>query len=131
MNKMISILEIFLWKGVRMEEVAKILFDYGLIGAILIVVLFLLVKYAPKYLEIKLKRLEEKDYMLDSFKSVVENNSQVINNNSDVIKLNSTTIKNYTDNAHKLENKLDLLAEEVRESNKLMNETNIILKERK
>lgn len=50
-------------------------------------------------------------------KYVIENNTQVINNNSEVVKLNSTTIKNYTDNAHKLENKIEDLTKIVQETN--------------
>ena len=100
----------------------------------MILILVLGFKYIPKFLELKLKHYEEKNYMIDTMKSVIENNSQVVNNNSEVIKLNSITIKNYTDNAHKLENNFNSLTSEVKETNKLIEKmaTNIeILKERK
>ena len=87
---------------IKTEEFVKIIQDFGVYGCLMIVIVVIGFKYLPKFLDLKLKRAEEKDYMLDSFKSVIENNSQVINNNSEVIKLNSTTIKNYTDNSHKL-----------------------------
>lgn len=117
-----------------MEQFTKIIEDLGIYVTLMLVVLYLGFKYIPKYLEVKIKRMEEKDYMLDSFKAVVENNSQVINNNSEVIKLNSSTIKNYTDNSFKLEKHFNELANEVRESNKLMQNVSAnieILKERK
>lgn len=116
-----------------MEEVITVIQDFGLVATLIIILLLIGLKYLPKFLDLKLNRMKEKDYMLDSFKSVIENNSQVINNNSEVIKLNSTTIKNYTDNAYKLEKNFDSLTNEVKESNKLMIEANAnieILKER-
>lgn len=117
-----------------MEQFTKIIEDLGIYVTLMLVVLYLGFKYIPKYLEVKIKRMEEKDYMLDSFKAVVENNSQVINNNSEVIKLNSSTIKNYTDNSYKLEKHFNELANEVRESNKLIQSVSAnieILKERR
>ena len=113
-----------------MEEIVKLIADFGLSGCLIIVILVLGFKYIPKFLDLKLKRAEEKDYMLDSFKSVIENNSQVINNNSEVIKLNSTTIKNYTDNAHKLEDRLHELTNEVNGMNQQLAINNEVLKER-
>lgn len=111
----------------EIENIIKVVQDIGLITVFIIIILYFVFKYGPKYIELKLKRMEEKNYMLDSFKSVVENNSQVISNNSRVIDLNSKTIKNYTDNAYKLENKVDELTKEVQEAN-----TNIkVLKERR
>ncbi len=117
-----------------MEEAGQLILNYGLIGALSILIIGFTIKYAPKFIEIKLNHMKEKDYMLDSFKSVVENNSQVIANNSKVIELNSATIKNYTDNANKLEDKVDELVDEVRDARKLQSEeiTNLkILIERK
>ncbi len=114
-----------------MEEIIKIIQDIGIYGCIMGVILFLGFKYLPRFLELKLKRAEEKDYMMDSFKSVIENNSQVINNNSEVIKLNSTTIKNYTDNSHKLENYIQNLTDEVSEMSQQLTINNEILKERR
>lgn len=117
-----------------MEQFTKVVEDLGIYVTLMLVVLYLGFKYIPKYLEVKIKRMEEKDYMLDSFKSVVENNSQVISNNSEVIKFNSSTIKNYTDNSYKLEKHFNELANEVRESNKLIQNVSAnieILKERK
>ena len=114
-----------------MEEITKFIFDYGFIGGLALILIFLAIKYLPQYIEIKLKRMKDKDYLIDSFKSVISLNNNVVENNTETIKNNSTIIKNYTDNAHKLETKLDSLADEVRESNKLMTEANIILKERK
>lgn len=116
-----------------MEDIVKIIQDLGIYACTIVVLLYLGFKYLPQYIELKLERMKEKDFMLDSFKSVIENNSQVINNNSEVIKLNSTTIKNYTDNSHKLENKIEELTTEVKNATKLLNEDSIdlkILKER-
>ena len=113
-----------------MEEIIKIFQDFGIYGCLMIIISFLGFKYVPKFLDLKLKRAEEKDYMMDSFKAVIENNSQVINNNSEVIKLNSTTIKNYTDNSHKLENKIGELTNEIKEMNQQIIINNEILKER-
>ncbi len=114
-----------------MEEIIKIIQEIGIYGCIMGVILFLGLKYLPKFLEMKLKRAEEKDYMMDSFKSVIENNSQVIKNNSEVIKLNSTTIKNYTDNSHKLEDHIQNLTNVVNEMSQQMKINNEILKERR
>lgn len=105
-----------------MEEAGQLILNYGLVGALIVLAIFFIIKYAPKFIEIKLNRMKEKDYMFDSFKSVVENNSQVIANNSKVIELNSATIKNYTDNSNKLENKVDELVDEVRDAKKLQSE---------
>jgi len=110
-----------------MEEIVKVIQEVGIYGCLVVVTIFLGFKYAPKYFDLKLQRMKDRDYMLDSFKAVVENNSQVIKNNSEVIKLNSDTIKNYTDNAWKLEHKIDDLTKEVQESNKNIE----ILKERR
>ena len=102
----------------EITEIIKMIGDIGLITVIAVIFIYFIFKYAPKYIELKLKRMEEKNYMLDSFKSVVENNSQVISNNSRVIDLNSKTIKNYTDNAYKLENKVEELTKELHDTNK-------------
>lgn len=98
-----------------MDEFLKLFSNYGLVGAISILILVIGFKYIPKYLDLKLKKMSEKDYMLDSFKSVIDNNTQVIKNNSKVIELNSATIKKYTDNAGKLEKEVDELKQEVNE----------------
>jgi len=111
-----------------MEEFITIFQDLGIYACIVFVILYLGLKYLPKYIELRLERMKEKDYMLDSFKSVIENNSQVISNNSEVIRLNSTTIKNYTDNSHKLENKIEVLTNEVKSANKLLSEDSVDLK---
>lgn len=100
-----------------MEEVIKIIQDVGIYGSIMAIILFLGLKYLPRFIEIKLKKAENQDYMTETLKYVIENNTQVINNNSEVVKLNSTTIKNYTDNAHKLENKIEDLTKIVQETN--------------
>ena len=113
-----------------MEDI-KMILDVGISGTISLILIILAIKFLPQYIEIRLKRMKDKDYLIDSFKSVISLNNNVVENNTETIKNNSTIIKNYTDNAHKLETKLDSLADEVRESNKLMTEANIILKERK
>ncbi len=112
------------------EEIVKIIADFGLSGCLIAVILYLGFIYVPKFLNLKLKRAEEKDYMMDSFKAVIENNSQVINNNSEVIKLNSTTIKNYTDNSHKLEDRIHELTNEVNGMSQQLAINNEVLKER-
>ena len=110
----------------EIDNIVKIVQDIGLTTVLMIIVIYFAFKYGPKYIELKLKRMEEKNYMLDSMKAVIENNTHVVSNNSEVMKLNSTTIKNYTDNSHKLENKIDDLTKVVQEAN-----TNIkVLKER-
>lgn len=111
-----------------MDEIIKLIQDVGVYVCIIGLVLWLGVKYLPKYIELKLERMKERDYMMDSFKSVVENNSQVISNNTEVIKLNSTTIKNYTDNAHKLENKIEGLSNKVETAIELLQNDSIDLK---
>lgn len=98
-----------------MDEISKAITNYGLLGAILVIFLFIGFKYIPKFLDLKLKKMQEHDEMLDSFKAVLNNNSQVINNNSEVIKLNTSTIKNYTENSHKLEEKIEGLTNEVQD----------------
>ena len=114
-----------------MEEIIKVIQDIGVYGCIMAVIIVIGFKYIPKFLDLKLKRAQEKDYMLDSFKSVIENNSQVINNNSEVIELNSSTIKNYTDNSHKLEKRLEELKSEVKENSNQLMIANAILQERR
>lgn len=96
-----------------MEELGQVFSNYGLVGALFIVTLVIGFKYIPKFLDLKLKRMQEKDYMLDSFKSVIDNNTQVIKNNSKVIELNSATIKKYTENSGKLESKVEGLEKEI------------------
>ena len=116
------------------EEIVKLIVNEGLTAVICVIIGTIGFKYLPKYIELKLKRMEEKDLMLDSFKAVVENNSSVISNNSEVIKSNSETINNYTKNAHKLEDKMQELTKAVNESNKTMTQMNAnieILKERR
>lgn len=115
----------------EITQIIKIIQEIGISGAIIAIILYVGFKYLPRFFELKLKRAEEKDYMMDSFKSVIENNSQVINNNSEVIKLNSTTIKNYTDNSHKLENHIQELTKEVNSMNQQIAINNEILKERR
>ena len=46
-----------------MEEIIKIIQEIGIYGCIMGVILFLGLKYLPKFLEMKLKRAEEKDYI--------------------------------------------------------------------
>lgn len=111
-----------------MEEIVQTIQDIGIYACIMGIILYLGLKYLPKYIELKFERMKEKDFMFDSFKSVIENNSQVISNNSEVIKLNSTTIKNYTDNSHKLENKIDELTKEVKNANSLLMADSVDLK---
>ena len=93
----------------EISDFTKIVQDLGIYSVVMITMIVLGFKYVPKFLDLKLKRSQEKDYMMDSFKAVIENNTSVVNNNSEVIKQNTITIKNYTDNAHKLENKVDEL----------------------
>ncbi len=100
------------------EQIVQLVQDLGIYTVLIVVFLYIGLKYIPKFLDLKLKRTEEKDYMLDSFKTVIENNSQVIANNSEVIRLNSDTIKTYTSNSDKLGNKIDNLIKEVQETNK-------------
>ena len=111
-----------------MKEIVQIIQDIGIYACIIGIILYLGLKYLPKYIELRLERMKEKDFMFDSFKSVIENNSQVINNNSEVIKLNSTTIKNYTDNSYKLENKIDELIIEVKNARDLLMSNSVDLK---
>ena len=98
-----------------MDEITKVITNFGLLGAILVILFFISFKYIPKFLDLKLKRLQEHDDMMDSFKAVLNNNSQVINNNSEVIRLNTSTIKNYTENSHKLEKKIEGLTNEIQD----------------
>lgn len=100
------------------DEIIKTVQDVGIYGSIMAIILVMGFKYLPKIIELKLKRAEEKDFWIESMKSVITNNTQVISNNSEVVKLNSTTIKNYTDNAHKLEDKIDNLTKVVQDTNK-------------
>lgn len=111
-----------------MEEILKLIQDGGIYFCFIAIFLFLGFKYLPKFIEIKLNRMKERDYMYDSFKAVIENNSQVISNNTEVIKLNSTTIKNYTDNSHKLENKIDTLGNKIETAIELLQNDSIDLK---
>lgn len=101
-----------------MEEITKLITDFGFTVALSIGVLLLSFKYIPKWLDYVLNRAKEKDYMMDNFKSVIDNNTEVIRNNTEVIKLNSTTIKNYTDNAHKLEQHISELTKIVEITNR-------------
>ncbi len=96
-----------------MEEIIRVVQDLGIYACIMIILLYLGFKYIPKYIEMKLKKSEEKDVLLDSVKSVIDNNTRVIGNNTEVIALNSKTIKDYTNNAHKLEHKIDVLSKDV------------------
>lgn len=96
-----------------MEEIIRVVQDLGIYACIMIILLYLGFKYIPKYIEMKLKKSEEKDVLLDSVKSVIDNNTRVIDNNTEVIALNSKTIKDYTNNSHKLEHKIDVLSKDV------------------
>lgn len=102
----------------NMEEIVKVIQDVGLYACIIVVFLWIGFKYIPKYLDLKLKKMQDHDDMMDLLKATIDNNSKVIDNNTEVIKLNSATIKNYTDNSHKLEDKIDGLTEIVHETNK-------------
>ena len=116
-----------------MKEITSIYTDLGITACIVIVILFLGLKYIPKWLDLRLERAKEKDYMMDSFKSVIENNSKVIDNNSQVIKLNSETIKAYGDYAAKLENQVAGLSGDIQVLDGLIKETKMdieILKDR-
>ena len=118
----------------EIQEIVKIVLDCGLTTVIIGIIIYLSMKYLPRFIDLKLKRVEEKDLMMDSFKAVVENNSSVILNNSEVIKANADSINNYTKNAHKLEDKMQELTNAVNESNKTMTQMNAnieILKERR
>lgn len=116
-----------------MKEIANLYADLGVTACIIIVILFLGFKYIPKWLDLRLERAKEKDYMMDSFKAVIENNSKVIDNNSQVIKLNSETIKAYGENATRLENQVAGLSKGIHVLDGLIKDTKIdieILKER-
>ena len=116
-----------------MEDVIKIYTDLGVTACLIIILLVLGLKYIPKWLDVKLARAKEKDYMMDSFKSVIENNSKVIENNSQVIKLNSETIKGYSEDANRLENQVANLSDNIHTLENVIAETktNIeILKDR-
>ena len=116
-----------------MEDVIKIYTDLGVTACLIIILLVLGLKYIPKWLDVKLARAKEKDYMMDSFKSVIENNSKVIENNSQVIKLNSETIKSYGEEAKNLKSQVAELSDNIHALEDVMSETktNIeILKDR-
>ncbi len=110
-----------------MEEIVKVFQDIGIYACIVAFFLWIGYKYIPKFLDLKLKRMQDHDAMMDLLKATIDNNSKVIDNNTEVIKMNSVTIKNYTDNSHKLEDKIDELIKEVKETDKNVE----ILKERR
>lgn len=110
-----------------MEEIIKVIQDIGIYACIIAIFIWIGFKYIPKFLDLKLKRMQDHDDMMDLLKATIDNNSKVIDNNTEVIKMNSVTIKNYTDNSHKLEAKFDELTKEVQETNKNVE----ILKERR
>ncbi len=113
-----------------MEDVARLISDYGFIFVFFIIILYFIIKYGDKYFKMSLNRMENKNYMIDVLQKSLENSIDITKHNTKVIENNSLIIKNYTDNAHKLENKIDFLRQEIRENdiktNELLTEIKII-----
>lgn len=94
-----------------MIEIVNIIKDVGVSTFIIVILGFIAIKYIPKFLNVKLKRAEEKDYMLDVFNKTLENNTEVIKNNTEVMKNNSAVIKAYASTSKKLIKKINQLSD--------------------
>ncbi|HPY89011.1 MAG TPA: hypothetical protein PLG34_13630 [Spirochaetota bacterium] len=77
-----------------MENTAKMITDYGFSILFLALILFLMIRYLPRIIELRIKRWEEKDYMIDVLKKTIDNSTKVIGSNSIVIENNSRVIDN-------------------------------------
>lgn len=68
-----------------MDEIGKMISNYGFMGVLLIIILFIGLKYLPKIIELWLKRANEKNLVVDSVKSVIDNNTRALENNNIII----------------------------------------------
>ncbi len=98
-----------------MEELVKLVSDYGFLFIFITIIVYFFIKYGDKYLQITLNRMEHKNYMIDSLTKALDNCTNVIEHNTKALENNSVVIKNYTTNAYKLENKIDSLVKELNE----------------
>ncbi len=107
-----------------MSEIIKLITDYGFVFVFVSIFIYFIFKYGEKFLNISLTRMENKNYMIDALTKSLDNCTNVIKHNTKAMDNNSSVIKSYTDNAHKLEKKIDelILTNKERE-----NTTNTIL----
>ncbi len=117
-----------------MSNVIKLITDYSIVFIFAAIFIYFIIRYGDKYLKITLSRMENKNYMIDTLTKSLENCTNVIAHNTKALENNSSVVKNYTDNAFKLEKKIEQLAINVKEnddiSNKILTEVKI-LKDRK
>lgn len=91
-----------------MSEAEKLIINFGVSGAIIVLILFLGIKYLPKIIDNALEKSRKKDYREELYLEAIRNNTAVIENTKAVI-------ENNTANSNKLEDYIIDFRSEFRE----------------
>lgn len=104
-----------------MEETTKLFMDFGFLGVIMIVILYLMLKYIPQYLDHLFERIKKRDYRDDLLMETIKNNTSVIDNNSLVIKAATdksdnldTTLKEFIDNFKRHDSRAEVILQDIK-----------------
>lgn len=94
-----------------MDDITTIemIFNYGPLVILFFLLVTLVVKYGSRFIDMLLKRAEEKNIVVESMKSVIDNNTSAFKLLEKALERNSQIIDNWTKNSHKLEQNIDTL----------------------
>lgn len=98
-----------------MDEIIKIVLDYGVSSILIVSIFYLAFKYIPKIIDISMERMKKRDYRDELLKLQIESNTQALKSVEKVVEHNTVIIKQNTDNRHKFEDEIKELKEMVNE----------------
>lgn len=90
-----------------MEEILKLIGDYGVTAILFGGLILLFAKYIPSLMNIWIERLKAKNSANDLLFETIRNNSQIIENNSRVIENNTVAMQKSSTHYDKINNALD------------------------
>lgn len=109
-----------------MDEIIKIVIDYGVTSIIIVSLFYLSFKYIPKIIDISMERMKKRDYRDELLKLQIESNTQALKSVEKVVEYNTLIIQQNTDHRYKFDDEIKELKEMV---NEYVNKTSKIVDE--
>lgn len=94
-----------------MDDILKLVSDFGVATTLVIAIILLFAKYIPILMNIWVERLKAKNTANDLLFETIRNNGAIIENNSRVIENNTQAMKKSSAHYDKINNALDKLNE--------------------
>lgn len=107
-----------------MDEIIKIVIDYGVTSIMMASIFYLGFKYIPKIIDISMDRMKKRDYRDELLKQQIESNTQAIKSIEKVIEHNTEIIKSNSDKCLKIDKQIKVLNNLIKEYS--FNTNNII-----